>query len=246
MLSKPSLFIWNYVGFLQKIQFPWRWLSVLSMLGVISFTLSIRRLTIRFPRFERWIVYSGLALIVAMILFDITQIIIPNEPIPRAKFEKIENELETEPIFEGWWPIWAKEEAFENREKVTAGNRLVEIASWESEERAFTVQPGEPLNLRVATFYYPHWKATVNDKSVVVGKDEFGAITIPVHGEVSEVNLSFEEPNINKFAGYISVLTWILFLIVIITYFGKKFFPMLNSGLTTELALSPSQRASGF
>lgn len=228
MLSKPSLFIWNNAGFLQKIQFPWRWLSILSMLGVVSIALTIPLLVLRFQKIERLIVYFGLAVIVVMMLFDITQIIIPSEPIPRAKFGKIEIDLQTKPIFEGWWPIWAKEEAFETSERVMAGNRRVDVTRWESETREFTVQRGDAVALRVSTFYYPLWTATVNGDEAEIEMDEFGAIIIPIHSEVSTVHLNFEEPYSYRIAKWLSLATWLLFSLVIISCIRKMILTAQN------------------
>lgn len=217
MLSKPSLVIWRHAEFLQRLQFPWRWLSILSVFAVIAFAFSVWQLFLRFQRAERFIVYSSLALIVAMMLFDITQIIIPSEPLPRAGFEKIDRELKAKPIFEGWWTKWAKRGAFDNRERVSARNRNVTVVKWESEAREFIVDKGEKVDLRVSTFYYPYWKATVNGKAAEINMDEHGSIIVPIQDEASTVHLYFEEPYVYTILKWLSVFTWFLFSFVIIS-----------------------------
>jgi hypothetical protein len=149
-----------------------------------------------------------------MLLFDITQIIIPSDPISAAQLSKVQKKSETEPMFEGWWPSWAKEGAFENREKVSAANGIVAVKKWDGDERSFTVQTLEATNARVSTFYYPYWKATVNDEPVEVRMDQNGAIVIPVQGGLSSVALRFEEPPVKTWAGVVSLTIWLLFLFV--------------------------------
>jgi len=215
MLSRPSQFIWDRLAFLQKIQFPWRWLSVLAMCAVLAFSLAVPRLLAVFKNRERFVVYPALALIVTIILFNITQIIIPSAPIPKAEFVKVEKKIAEEPMFEGWWPIWAKYEAFDNAERVTSGDRSITITKWESEVREFSVAKGDSMSLRIATFYYPYWKATLNGQPAEVSRDENGVITVPVQAETTKVRLYFEEPVINRLASYVSLTAWILLLFVI-------------------------------
>ena len=222
MLSRPSQFVWDALPFLQKLQFPWRWLSMLSFAAVTAFALSVPRLLTALRGRERLVAYPATALIVTIILFNITQIIIPSEPIPFAEFNEVEKKVLEEPMFEGWWPVWADEGAFEKRELVIAGDRSVDVSKWESLDRTFTVQEGESGKVRVATFYYPHWKATVNDFPTTIEPDQEGAILIPTPAEYSKIRLSFEEPGPYKIAKGVSLVTWILLLVIAASFYRKK------------------------
>ena len=221
MLSRPSFYVWDNITLLQKIQFPWRWLSVLSLLSVLLFSLSLPLLMSKFQRFSRLVAYPALALVVTIVMFDITQIIIPSAPFPKAKIAQIVETLDTDPIWKGWWPTWAKDKAFANNERVMAGGREVEITDWDGESKEFIVQSGEPVSIGVKNFYYPLWKATVNGHPAEVGMDDNGAITIPVSNEVSRVHLYFEESLINNVARVVSSVTWLLPLGLITIEAGK-------------------------
>ena len=221
MLSRLSSFVWFYLTILQKIQFPWRWLSIVSLMSVLSFALSLPLLITRYKDQARIFAYAALSVIVVMSLMDLTQIVLPSEPVSRLKISAVVAEFPSKPIWLGWWPVWAKDAAFENRAKVTTRNRSVDVSKWEPEEREFTVQPGEGQDLRIATFYYPYWKAKVNDQVTEVGKDDNGAITLPVTGESSRVRLYFEEPPVYRVAGWLSLLTW-AFLILVIGYHVRR------------------------
>ena len=228
MLSKPSQFVWEALPFLQKLQFPWRWLSVVSFSAVVAFALSVPRLIALLQGRERLVAYPALALVVTIILFNITQIIIPSAPIPLAEFNEIEKKVAEEPMFDGWWPVWAKHEALENPQLVTAGDRVIDVSKWDALDRAFTVLPGDPMNIRVATFYYPHWKAYVNHQPANLEADSDGAILVSIPREYSMVRITFEKPIRAVVADGVSILTWIAFVMFMIAVRGKRIIPSLR------------------
>jgi len=229
MLSKASFYVWENLLILQKIQFPSRWMSVLSFFTVIVFSLSIGPLMLRFSKVQRLVFYPALATFVAISIFDVSQIIIPSAPLPRAEYVQIDYAIHAEQIWKGWWPIWAKEEAFKNTERVVAGNRKVEISDWKQELKEFVVQPGEPINIGVQLFYYPLWKATVNGRAVEIGKDDNGVMTIPIAGEASTVRLYFEEPLVNNAAYVVSAFTWLVPLFLLVFVYSRKYLRLLGS-----------------
>jgi hypothetical protein len=198
-------------------------MSVLSMFSVVLFSLSIRYLMPRRRIAQRLVVYPAIALILAILIFDLTQIVIPSAPIPRAEFTQIEQKIYTEQIWKGWWPTWARDKAFDRSEKVIAGGRNVEIADWVLESKEFVVQPGDAINVRVKILYYPHWKATVNDRVTEIGMDENGAITIPVSSEASKVSLHFVEPFSNGLAHVVSLVTWLLPVGLLLVVYGRQY-----------------------
>jgi hypothetical protein len=223
MLSQPSKFIWDNLVFLQKIQFPWRWLSVLSMLSVAAFAVAVPRLASMFRSRERFFVYPALALVVSIILFDITQIIIPSDPIPVAKFGKVENVLASEPMFEGWWPVWAKTEALEQNTEIFAGGRTIDASDNNKQSGLVKVEAGDSGVLTVPIFYYPHWKATVNGTPVAVSPNENGVISIPLPAEAATVRLYFEEPGRNIAATWISLITWLALGLAAAWNYGSEY-----------------------
>ena len=214
-ISTPlSVFVWEHVGILQKIQFPFRWLAVISVITPIFAASGFDQFAKISQRKLRpmAMIYAGLML--AGVTFTVVQVIMPAGFTNRPEFEKKINGLESAKSFLCWWPVWAKEKALENREQVTAETRSVNIEEWRPDVRKFTVSTGPAENVRLATFYYPHWKAEVNGSGVDVGRDDNGAVLIPVPDIASEVTLHFQEPWFLKTASVISVLTWMGLLIV--------------------------------
>ncbi len=218
MLSKPSEVLWYGLSILQRLQYPWRWLAVVSALAVVSISLSVSLLVEAGRISRRAATYGAVLLIFGFGLVDIKQIHGTPFRISASRFNEFAAEMRSERVAEHWWPSWAKAEAFEKTEPVmTSDRRKVEVGAWGSKSRTFTVGEGDSESVRVATFYYPHWRATVNGRDVEVGKDDSGTIKLQIANERSDVELRFEEPLMNTIASWLSVATWI-FLFCILAF----------------------------
>lgn len=213
MFSKPSELLWSGLSILQRLQYPWRWLAVVSVLAVVSISLSLALFVETGRISRRTALYGALLLIVGFAVVDIKQIHGTPFHISGPQFNKFAAEMRSERVAEHWWPSWAKAEAFETTEPVTTTDgRTVEVSAWGNKRRSFAVGEGEFGNIRVATFYYPHWRATVNGRNLAVGRYADGTIELRIPRERSEVELRFEEPLLNAIASWLSVATWILLL----------------------------------
>ncbi len=222
MLTIPSSFIWDNISILQKIQFPWRWLSITSLIGSVLFSLSVCSLYRSKKLLSRVPAYLLAISVTTVLLFDLTQLIIPSSAVPRAEFAEKVGRIDEEAACDCWWPIWAKEEAFENKDRLTTGGRAFAISEWENTERRFNVQPGEATNARIATFYYPYWKAEVNGAPVEVGMNDDGTILIPLRAEDAAVRLYFSEPAFLDVAKGISLLAWLSMFASIVAVYRKQ------------------------
>lgn len=225
MLSYASYFVWDRVELLQKIQFPWRWLTVVSVVAAVSFSLAMARIK-KFDGFSRKIAVLFIVALISLILaYDFRKNFTHGNVVSRSEFESIRtagnNPAGTN--FAVWWPVWAKAEALAVNEKVIVGTRPVDISVWQAEARVFRIAEGSEGNARIATFYYPHWKATINGEPVDVGKDDNGAIALPIPANASEVRMYFEEPAVNRFCFYLSVTCWLaLASALVVRRFGGK------------------------
>ncbi|HMS43215.1 MAG TPA: 6-pyruvoyl-tetrahydropterin synthase-related protein, partial [Pyrinomonadaceae bacterium] len=230
MVTPLSSWIWKIITPLQKIQFPVRWLPVTAMCGAVVVVVSAQYFfKAGLHKNRLWIYASGIS-IAAVVLFNALYILHPTAFVPISG-ERFNNYAITSPDSESyhfWWTIWSKNEAFQNTDKLSAGDRSSKIITWEAENRVFEVFDGSTENVRVATFYYPHWQATVNDQPVEIGKDENGAMIIPVGYGKSTVRLHFQEPFSVRTASILSILTWLGLLSLILLAARKKFFSTEN------------------
>lgn len=222
MLSMVSGAIWANVTILQRLQFPWRWLSVISMLAVASFALCLSKMQRITSISKRTIVIGSVLLAIIFVAYDIRQIRSVPLKIFRGEFNEVARSFESEPTSEFWWPVWAKAAAFEKRDLVSAGTREVKLHEWTSETRRFYVGEGEATTIRLGTFYYPHWKARVNGVAVEIGKDDDGAMTFDIAGNGADVEVSFAEPIANVTAGWVSIGTWLLMIAALIFGYLKN------------------------
>ncbi|MFN6964946.1 MAG: 6-pyruvoyl-tetrahydropterin synthase-related protein [Pyrinomonadaceae bacterium] len=212
MLSKLSEPLWTYLPALEKIQFAWRFLSAASLVCAISFAVAVPRIAAGFPSLKKGFAYSSIALVLCVVLYDVTQTILPAAPLPPEKFAEKLADMRTEEGCSCWWPVWATDKAFERREPVDAGERAARVVTWDREHRAFIVGAGAPTAARVATFYYPHWQAVVNGHETPVSRDENGAITLELPAEASTVELRIVEPARLYAAQIVSLSAWLMML----------------------------------
>lgn len=227
ILSRP---IWELITPLQKVQFPARWITVVGMCGAIVTAASIKYiLKGNFLKKRVW-TYSCVFVVTIVLLFDFTYIFHPISfaPIAREKFETQMQILPEEESFDWGWTIWSRNKAFERKERVLADNRKIEVKDWQTETRSFNVVEGSVVKARIATFYYPHWQATVNGVSVEIEKDENGVMLVPLPAEKSVVHLEFKEPLAVKIASVISISAW-LFILFAVLFLARNKFTRLRS-----------------
>ncbi len=213
MMSLLSAPLWDNFLVLQKLQFPWRWLAVASLGVSMAFVMAVYDIYSRSKRLTRPLAYSLTMVLTAVFVFDLTQAIIPSAPVPRGEFNKRLETLDSEAGCECWWPIWASRGALENDVPVDSGSRVTEIFEWQPTRRSFTVAAGESETIRVATFYYPHWRAKTDGEPTAIWPDHKGAIEIGVGRHPTTVTLEFIEPDIVIYSRYFSPVVWILILV---------------------------------
>lgn len=222
LMTPLSKFVWANLPLLQKIQFPWRFLIVFSLAAVGAFSFIVTRVTNN--GFQRAVGYPYILLLLAIMIFNITQTIAPGayEPYSREKLTNVLPKWLNGESNECWWAVWSKRAAFENKSKVSTISRAVEIQIWADEKREFSIESGKQEQARIATFYYPHWQAEVNGQKVEIQRDEDGTILIPLPPERANIKLYFQEPLLLQIAGVLSFLTWIFVLAVSSLYFVRN------------------------
>jgi len=210
-LSRP---LWIALTPLQKIQFPTRWMAIVAMCSAVVAAASVHYLLKGDFLKQRIWIYGCLIVLTTIAFYNFIYIFHPTSFVPndRAKFEKRLQELPESQSFDCWWSIWAKSKALETKEQVSVEARQSRIIEWEAEERIFEVSEGTVSFAKIATFYYPHWQASVNGNSVKVEKDANGAMLIEIPAEKSVVKLIFQEPLPVRIASIFSILTWFFLL----------------------------------
>ena len=221
--SKP---IWMVMPFLQQVQFPWRLLTISSISSSILLVASIESIWNLSNYSQNWkkVVrqYLGSIFLVFLFIWVFIGIQYFRNFLSPAQFNVMAAEKSQAMGFEWFWTSETKEEAFLIKDKVIVANRKVSIINWQSTERSFTVENGTETNARIATLFYPNWRATVNNEPVEVKPAGDGAMFIPIPAEKSTVKLWFQEPFYVILAKYISILTWLFFGLIGLFYCSSK------------------------
>jgi hypothetical protein len=222
MATPLSLPIWQLANVLQRTQFPWRWLTIITVSGSVIAGAAIVEAHKRLKDSDNKTAMLFAA--VALLPFIFLSAFVVRAPnfTQRAEFNDRSVAFSDGETFEGWWPVWARRQAFSNRDKVVAGNRQVEISKWAPTHRIFNVAQGPDGSVEVSTFYYPHWKATVDGTLVEVNHNSDGAIALEIPSTAVSVELKFIEPPIVTISKLGSALAWLLAIVFLLFSFVRR------------------------
>ena len=189
-LSRP---IWNVFPQLQETQFPWRWLVVVSMGASILAAAALPLITDVGGKFDRVKRMAILGVMAISIAFTLSHIVREAQYLSPQKFENTLTEVRGTSSVNYWFPIWARSNPQPMSSAIEA-DRSVNIASWEPQHRNFSITAGPATEIRVKTFYYPHWTATSNGQALATRPDNDGALLIAVPDGATNISLEFREP----------------------------------------------------
>lgn len=217
MTTPLSYPLWAFVPYLKEVQFPWRWLSVVSIAaavltgaGLAAFAGVIRnRVSWKNPA-----LWGAVVLVVLSGAF-LNKLVsrYTKEYVPAGSFHSWAEERTDDLGFEYFWTVGTDPAAFSVKEKVIAPGREVTMEKWGPEERIFRVSEGEPSRARIATLFYPHWKAEIDGRPIPIEGSEEGVMLVALPAGESRLRVRFEEPSYVRTAEWISAIVWILLII---------------------------------
>ena len=211
-LSRP---IWDLLRPLQQTQFPWRWLTLTSIVCPLILTAAIpfwRRLAL--GRKRAWAMIAVGTWVLAL-TFSASHIIREAYWITPSQFEQQLTEIPGSPGVSQWWPAWVREPVQSMSSQVEAGDRSVAIDSWAPERRVFRVGNGESTTARVRTFFYPHWRATTQGEALAVSHDKDGTMLISLPAKQATITLEFREPARVRYATALTIVGWFLIALLL-------------------------------
>jgi uncharacterized membrane protein len=208
-LSRP---LWRVFPALQQVQFPWRWLAVLSMAGSLLAAASVPLLLENKMQWRRPLRLLVLGSMLISVAFTLAQIVRQAEYRNARQFQADLQSVRGTASVNYWIPVWAKPHPREMKREVEAGDATVTINNWAPEHRSFAVAPGAAKELRVRTFYYPLWVASNAGQLLATRPDSDGALLISLPGKTSSstsVSLDFREPRRTRVAVAVSAFGWL-------------------------------------
>lgn len=208
-ISKP---VWAIVPKLAEVQFPWRWLSITSLMGAIVLAASLPHWLEELRQRLRPRDFAVGVVFILALVFVGTQIIQDSEFIGRAKFETLAQDVRGAVSFKDWLPTAARE--FKSVEKMPvnadAGSRPMSVTAWEPERRSFHLGAGPDNVLRVRTYFYPRWTAKADGQTLPITASPDGLILISAPTKASDIQLSFEPPKGVRVFEIVTMISWIL------------------------------------
>jgi uncharacterized membrane protein len=198
-VSRP---LWSVLSPLQQTQFPWRWLAILSMAGAVVAGAAVPLLS-KLKREHRLLLFGAMAV---SVVFTLSHIVREAQFLNRAKFETALQDVRGSASVNYWFPVWASVSPRPMSQQVEVTDRQVTINSWQSEQRNFSVSAGHTAEVRVRTFYYPHWTATSNGQVLATRPDTDGALLISVPATAASIDLKFREPRRSQLSAIASLV----------------------------------------
>lgn len=213
VLSKP---LWDVLPLLFEVQFPWRWLNIVSVFAPVlaagGFSVCLKWYQNEKKRASSLLVFGPLFI---SLILSLSWAVSTARYVPPEKVEKqVETAIEQEGL-NFWWPIWARKEFTKlPPEKISVQNRPAEIVEWKNTSREFTVEAGPAAEARVAVFYHPNWKVSINNRPVEIRPDPTGAVAFEVPPERASVSMTFVETKEVSAAQNVSLAAWALILLL--------------------------------
>ncbi len=210
MATPASRPLWNLIHPLQETQFPWRWLSITSMVCPILLALAIPFWAHLANGKKRPLVMIALGTVAISLAFSAGHIIREARWLTPAQFEQTLSSIPGSPSVYQWLPVWVRDPLPNMRAAVEAGDRQLTIKSWEPERRIFGVSAGAATDARVQTFFYPHWQASAEGRALAIRPDQNGAMVIALPKEAATITLEFHEPKRVRYAAGLTLIGWVL------------------------------------
>lgn len=203
LMMHQSNFIWEKITTLQKLQFPWRFLSIVVFLTSLIGALIISKLKIS----KKNLIASILIILSIFLTKDYWQAK-EYKTIPDSFFKTVYGGTtdtgESAPI----WSVRFMERAPSTEAGIIEGKGEIKKISRKTTEHEYEINVTERSRIRENTLYFPGWKVYDNGREI---KDiEFqdpknrGLITFYLDRGEHNVLLKFEETKLRRFSNFVS------------------------------------------
>lgn len=214
LLTAGSRWVWELLPILQRIQFPWRFMLVLTvMTSVLA---------------GSWVAWPWVPLIVAVVAF--ARIVIPTHiiwthPVPRSAGE-IARSYYAPDAADEWLPRGAvrieaaKAPRWPRCEPPCVVDRFERAPGWLS----LQVQSTTASRLLLPHYYFPvGWRATLNGRPIAIGADPQGLMTIELPPSSGVIELEFLMTPMRRNGVVLSALT--LMMVAVVAFVRPRWVP---------------------
>jgi hypothetical protein len=232
MMNIRSSFLWKINPFTNAIQFPWRLLSLTTVLTATLFVYMAKEIPKK--------ALAILSLIIIFFSFSLTvsyfrpgeitntgddhflrrylpnQALLPGEKVSSEYLDYTENYM---PL-----PLKAVRPTAVPASKITAvlpDTKISLIDSNPFDTKANVIMQSDDV-LTFNTFYYPGWKISLDNKPVDITLDKYGAMKVLVPKGTHNLEIKFVDTPIRRISNIISLVAWITVVLFFIKHLTPK------------------------
>lgn len=235
MATPLSATLWQNVSFLQKIQFPFRWMVLIDLAGAYLLAAGFKALSDSFTTRLRPLALISAGLMAIAVAFTSAQVIRPALFMPADEFNEYVAGLTNEPSYKCWLPVWATEEALSNKQLITPADRPLSFTRSGLYDRHFHFVAGSEQTVRLPIFYYPHWKVEIDGRRVPIESASDGALAFTLPSDAAAVRIFFEEPRSVRIAVVASLSLWLVIFAFAVALSIRNLKSYVNSYSNREL-----------
>lgn len=216
LMTGGSTFIWDNISILQKFQFPWRFLTLITFLSATIGAVVIRKF--RYKKIAA-IVLCGIAILSTKQMWRPKEYQINPESFYTGVYEGTTDTGESSPI----WSVRFMEKRPAAEIEIIEGDARIEQIRRKTTKHEYQIIAREKTRIVENTLYFPGWNVLVDGKPATI---EFqdpnyrGLMTFWLEPGEHNVTVVFGETKLRKFANIISFMG----ILVIVFIYGKNRF----------------------
>jgi hypothetical protein len=209
--------LWRLVPKAEFIQFPWRWLVVLSFSVAFLATASF---VTRQHKILQWVLAAVLLLVIGRWLTAKFEWWDPggvDDTIVTVHDIGYEGSDEYAPLATDHTDLKQEQPqtAFLRGDTTVEAEDATEVHSWGPEEKAFSVEAEKPERLVLRLLWYPAWKVEVNGRvAAAEPREDTGEMVVPLAAGKNEIRLRLVRTKDRTAGGWVSALGLLLLLVV--------------------------------
>lgn len=227
LMFQESKFIWEKLTTLQKLQFPWRFLTIVVFCSSLIGSIFISKLNSKYKQF------------LIMMLVPLTIILTFNywhareyKQLPDEFLNKIYNGTtdtgESAPI---WSVRFMEKKPMDEIEIIEGKAQIVKVVR-RSTYHEYLIDSEDKTRIRENTLYFPGWKIYDNQKLVtdVQFQDpkNRGLLTFYIDPGMHNIIVKFEDTKLRKMANYITLSAIFLTLFPLMIYLNPNLYKKLK------------------
>src|SRR6266478_2799598 len=221
LMLRPTSIVWQLLPKLRFVQFPWRWMSILTIPFVYFLAAAFSR-----PRL-RWLWIIAVAALITGARVFLTQ----NTWWDDAEFSTLRANIasvegfngtdEYDPVGDDHYNLPARapraqilpleEDAANQAENAAAAPPKIVVERWTPERKIVDVESPQPARLALRLLNYPAWRVEVNGARIQPeSAEDSGQMIVPLPGGQSRIAVCFTRTRDRTLGAIISVASCLL------------------------------------